>query len=159
MLNQANDVARNDILQKIADEGASTERLLSLNEYNICPTSLLALVENRDIELVCVNYVHLLPVVEMLGLLGRRGTRVVLETHDIQANQHAARLGKSIDIEDRELEAARFSDVDAVVAISLSEYNEIRELNPWANVQLVLPTVQPRRLIWDPVPLLWLRIG
>ena len=114
---------------------------MQLNSYSVCPPSLLKLVENRKIDLVCLNYVHLLPVVEKLGLLRRRGTRVVLETHDIQAHQYAVRSGRSVDVEDKELEILRFSDVDAVVAISRAEYDEIRELNPWANVQLAIPTI------------------
>jgi hypothetical protein len=43
--------------------------------------------------------------------------------------------------EDKELEIAKLSDADAVVAISNTEYAEIRELNPWVNLRL--PQVCP----------------
>ena len=151
-LNQSDDDhdQRRRVLRDIADDGGSTARLLQLNSYNVCPPSLLKLVANRKIDLVCLNYVHLLPVVEKLGLLRRPGTRVVLETHDIQAHQYAVRSGRNVDVEDKELEILRFSDVDAVVAISLAEYDEIRELNPWANVQLAIPTIQSDPIEWTP---------
>jgi hypothetical protein len=107
-------------------------------------------VENRKIDLVCLNYVHLLPVVEKLDLLGLPGTRVVLESHDIQAYQYAVRGKHAVDEEDKELELSKFSDVDAVVAISAAEYDEIHELNPWVNVHFVLPTIQLDSLKWTP---------
>jgi glycosyltransferase involved in cell wall biosynthesis len=149
-LNQSDDDLRRSTLQEIAADDGSSERLLRLNSYNTCPPGLLRLVENRKVDLVCLNYVHLLPVVEKLGLLGRRGTRVVLESHDIQAYQYAARAGRKVDEEDKELEITRLSDADAVVAISRGEYDEIRELNPWVNSQFVLPTIRIDPTEWTP---------
>jgi glycosyltransferase involved in cell wall biosynthesis len=142
ILNQSDAAARSDLLDEIAKHGASTARLLALNAYNAFPASLLQLIEAREVALVCLNYVHLLPVVEKLGLLGRDGTRVVLETHDIQACQHAIRAQREVDEQDKELELRLLSDVDAVVAISRAEYDEIGERNPWANVEFVLPTMR-----------------
>jgi glycosyltransferase involved in cell wall biosynthesis len=153
ILNQSDDGSRPDLLEEIAQHGATTRRLLSLNAYNALPPSLLRLVETRRIALVCLNYVHLLPVVEKLGLLGREGTRVVLETHDIQACQHAIRAQREVDELDKELELRTLSDVDAVVAISRAEYDEICERNPWAKVEFVLPTMRIRDEIsheWRP---------
>ncbi len=141
-LNQSNDSSRPDLLEEIAKLGASTRRLSSLNAYSAFPPSLLRLVESRQVALVCLNYVHLLPVVEKLGLLGRENTRVVLETHDIQACQHAIRSQREVDEFDKELELRTLSAVDAVVAISRAEYEEICERNPWANVEFVLPTAR-----------------
>ncbi len=153
ILNQSDDALRPDLLDEIAKHGASTRRLLSLNAYSAFPASLSRLIESRRVALVCLNYVHLLPVVEKLGLLGREGTRVVLETHDIQACQHAIRAQREVDEQDKELELRRLSDVDAVVAISRAEYEEIGERNPWAKVEFVLPTVRVRDEIsrdWRP---------
>jgi glycosyltransferase involved in cell wall biosynthesis len=153
ILNQSDDPSRPDILDEIARFGASTRRFLTSNSYNEVPPSLARLVESRQVALVCLNYVHLLPVVEKLGLLGRKGTRVVLETHDIQACQHAIRSRREVDDLDKGLELRMLSDVDAVVAISRVEYDEICELNPWAKVEFVLPTVRIRDEIsryWRP---------
>jgi glycosyltransferase involved in cell wall biosynthesis len=141
-LNQSNDSSRQDLLEELAKLGASTRRLSSLNAYSAFPPSLVRLVESRPVALVCLNYVHLLPVVEKLGLLGRENTRVVLETHDIQACQHAIRRQCEVDELDKELELRTLSNADAVVAISRAEYDEICERNPWANVEFVLPTVR-----------------
>ena len=144
ILNQSDDASRPDLLNAIAKHGASTRRLLDLSAYSAFPASLLRLIELRQVALVCLNYVHLLPVVEQLGLLGREGTRVVLETHDIQACQHAIRGQREVDEQDKELELRMLSDVDAVVAISRAEYEEIGERNPWAEVEFVLPTMRVR---------------
>ena len=124
-----------------------------MNSYNQCPPSLLRLVETRHIALVCLNYVHLLPIAEKLGLIGRKGTRIVLETHDIQAYQHAIRSGRDVDDLDKELELSLFNEVDAVVAISRKEYDEICERNPWVAVEYVLPPMRIRGdllLDWQP---------
>jgi glycosyltransferase involved in cell wall biosynthesis len=153
ILNQSDDASRPDLLEEIAKNGASTARLLALNAYSAFPASLLRLIEARQVALVCLNYVHLLPVVEKLGLLGREGTRVVLETHDIQACQHAIRAQREVDEQDKELELRLLSEVDAVVAISRGEYDEIGERNPWANVEFVLPTMRLRDALsheWRP---------
>jgi glycosyltransferase involved in cell wall biosynthesis len=153
ILNQSDDASRPDLLDEIAKQGASTARLLALNAYSAFPASLLRLVEGRQVALVCLNYVHLLPVVEKLGLLHRKGTRVVLETHDIQADQHAIRSQRDVDEQDKELELRLLSDADAVVAISRGEYAEIGERNPWANVEFVLPTMRLRDALshkWRP---------
>ena len=120
---------------------------------DFCSGAYTRLVASRRIALVCLNYVHLLPVVEKLGLLGREGTRVVLETHDIQACQHAIRTQREVDEIDKELELRALSDVNAVVAINRAEYDEICERNPWAKVEFVLPTVRIRDEIsrkWRP---------
>ena len=153
ILNQSDDASRPDLLDEIAKHGASTRRLLSLNAHSAIPPSLLRLVESRQVALVCLNYVHLLPVVEKLGLLGHESTRVVLETHDIQACQHAIRSQREVDELDKELELRTLSDVDAVVAISYAEYEEICERNPWAKVEFALPTIRIRDEIsreWHP---------
>ena len=151
ILNQSDgEGGRRNVLQDIRQMDGSTSRLLCLNHYNTFPTGLLRLVESRKIALVCVNYVHLLPVVEALGLLRRSGTRVVLESHDIQAHQYAVRAGRPVDEEDKELELAKLSDADAVLAISMAEYSEIREANPWLNIKFVLPTIKVQQMAWTP---------
>ena len=150
ILNQSDDLDRRDLLDEIAREGASTARLLLLNSFSTFPLGLTRLVENRNIALVCLNYVHLLPIVEKLGLVGRNGTRLVLESHDIQAYQHAIRADRQLEEDDKDLEIAKFADVDAVVAISLAEYSEIRELNPWVMLKFVLPTISVAPGEWIP---------
>jgi glycosyltransferase involved in cell wall biosynthesis len=153
MLNQFDDESRLAVLEHIAEHGGSTEQFLNLNAFNLLPASLLRLVEARTIGLVCLNYVHLLPIVYALGLLRRRGTRVVMETHDIQAYQHAIRSGHDVDDIDKQLEISLLSEVDAVVAISRKECEEISEHNPWATVEYVLPPLRINEsmlLDWQP---------
>ena len=140
-LNQRRSEDRPAVLQKIADEGASFDRLTRLNEFAAVPDCLQRLIESRNVELVCLNYVHLLPVAEKLGLVGRPGTRVMLETHDIQAYQFALRAGRKVDEEDKERELRRLADVDHAIAISRAEYVEIRENCPWLETSFVVPRV------------------
>ena len=141
-LNQRRSEERPAVLGEIADQGASFDRLTRLNEHTAIPTSLQRLIETRHVELVCLNYVHLLPVAEKLGLVGRPGTRVMLETHDIQAYQFALRSDRPIDEEDKERELRRLADVDHAIAISRAEYVEIRENCPWLETSFVVPRVQ-----------------
>jgi glycosyltransferase involved in cell wall biosynthesis len=144
MLNQSDDDdGRLALFEEIRVQGGSTKRFLKLNSYWTLPSSLRQLLETREISLVCLNYVHLFPVLDMLGLRRRKGTRVVLETHDIQAYQHAIRAESELDTVDKELEVSFFGDVDGVVAISQKEFDEIVESNPWANVELILPPMRP----------------
>jgi glycosyltransferase involved in cell wall biosynthesis len=140
-LNHADDEARRALLREINEQGPSTRRFVELFGCTRIPPALLQLVESRPVALVCVNYVHLLPIVELLGLQGRKDTRVVLETHDIQAHQYAIRSNRDIDEEDKEYELLSLTRADAVIAISHGEYEEICERNPWATVEFVLPTV------------------
>lgn len=72
----------------------------------------------------------------------------MLETHDDQSDQYSIRQGKSINVEDRELEMARLSDVNGFAAISLGEYEAMRESNPWADVQFMLPAIQRGSMGW-----------
>jgi glycosyltransferase involved in cell wall biosynthesis len=141
-LNQAPYEGRQNLLDEIAERDGSTKRFLELNSNNVCPESLLRLVETRSVSLVCLNYVHLLPVAEKLGLIGRRGVRVILETHDIQAYQHAIRAGREVDDEDKILEITRLAEADAVVAINRAERDEMLEYEPRLNVTHVLPVVR-----------------
>lgn len=153
LLNQSDDESRLPILHKIAQEGGSTGTFLAMNSYNVCPEGLDKLVQQRQVKLVCLNYVHLLPIVEKLGLLGRKGTRVVLEMHDIQAYQHAIRARRAVDEDDKGVELSRLSDVDGVVVISNRELEEVTANNPWARCEFVLPTIRIRQDLhtgWQP---------
>ena len=152
-LNHAEDDARRELLAEINEHGPSTRRFVELFGHTRIPPALSQMVESRPVALVCVNYVHLLPIVDMFGLQGRKDTRIVLETHDIQAHQYAVRSDREIDEEDKEYELLSLTRADAVVAISHGEYQEICERNPWASVEFVLPPAPIRNELlrgWQP---------
>ena len=139
-LNQFASDSRQTLLQRISSDGPSFELMSALNEFNLIPSSLERLLSNRKISLVCLNYVHLFPVLEKLGL-DRKETLVVLETHDIQAYQHAIRGKRPVDYDEMDQELARMRDADKVVAISRKEEAEIRQYDPDIDVQFILPSI------------------
>ncbi|MDG3442657.1 glycosyltransferase [Nitrospirillum amazonense] len=139
--NQERSDARIEVLQSIAKEGGSTDKLTALNSYNRVPRAVERLLANRRVKVVCLNYVHLLPVVEKLGLLNRPDVRVILETHDIQGYQHAIRASRKPDAEEIERELAALAKADRVVAISRRELREIHDFDPRYDARFVLPTV------------------
>ncbi len=137
--NQEPSDERVKLLRTIAEQGTSTALLTELNTYVRVPASVIRLIANRRIDYVCLNYVHLLPVAERLGLIGRPDTRVILETHDIQAYQHAIRAGRKVDMEDVESELAAMKVADRIVAISRSDHKEISEFDRSYEVHFALP--------------------
>ncbi|MEA1649033.1 glycosyltransferase [Nitrospirillum sp. BR 11164] len=139
--NQERSDARIEILQSIARSGGSTDKLTALNSYNRVPRAVERLLAHRKVRVVCLNYVHLLPVAEKLGLVNRPEVRLILETHDIQGYQHAIRASRKPDAEEVERELALLVKADCVVAISRRELAEIRDFNPHYNARFILPTV------------------
>ena len=139
--NQKREDARIELLDDISRHGASFERLNALNSYAQVSDALRRLLANRHVDVVCVNYVHLLPIVEELGLAGQPGTRVILETHDIQGYQHAIRSSRKPDADEIDRELAAMAAADRLVAISRREFDEIHAFDSRYRVHFVLPTI------------------
>lgn len=140
--NQERQPGREELLKEISTEGGSTDRLTALNTYTRIPQGLRRLLQNRDVQVVCMNYVHLMPVLAKLGITRGRGTRIVLETHDIQAYQHALRANHPPDLDEVERELTAMGAADKLVAISRHEEAEIREFDTRYDVRFVLPTIE-----------------
>ena len=133
-LNQTESPERTRVLDALR-RGADTRLLHRLNQFNTLPQSLLSFLRNRKVDRIVLNYVHLDPVRRMIDA----EAPYVLETHDIQAEQHAIRNSRPLNLEEVDWELDRVVQADHVVAISAHEADRFTEFDTSAKVSWLLP--------------------
>lgn len=141
LANQFPSDERTKLLARIDETSADTDLLTELNGYTAVPRAFERFLANRNISVVCCNYVHLLPVIDQIGLRHRESVKIILETHDIQSYQHALRANRKADPDEVEREIAAMKKADGIVAINRREQIEISEFDDRYHVDFILPTI------------------
>jgi glycosyltransferase involved in cell wall biosynthesis len=127
------------ILDAVESSGPTYARLRDLNKHMIVPESLRRALAAHSVDQTLLNYAHLYPVIEGTMPLDR----IVCETHDIVAYQHAVRRGGPVSLTEKIDEFSDLAQFPSIVAISASEQGEIASACPGSEVFWRLPPYIP----------------
>lgn len=134
-----------DLVRKIEAQGNSYDNFQAAWRLLDIPAKLKELLLNLDFSLVVVNYAHHHIVLDEIGLKDLK-CPIVVETHDIQANQYALQQNRDPEPAEvaQEMEALR--KFDHLVSISASEAVIFREQVGEPKVTWAMPPARPMKL-------------
>lgn len=140
-----------EVVRRFEQQGNSYDNFQAAWRQLEFPDRLQDLLLNLDFSLVVVNYAHHRAVIDQIGIKDLR-CPVVVETHDIQANQYALQQGRDPDPAEIEQEMEALRKFDHLISISASEAATFREEVGADKVTWAMPPSRPMNSPDGPTP-------
>jgi glycosyltransferase involved in cell wall biosynthesis len=134
--------AYRDVVRRFEQQGNSFDNFQAAWRQLDFPERLQELLLNLDFSLVVVNYAHHRAVLDQIGIK-ELSCPIVVETHDIQANQYALQQGRDADPAEIEQEMEALRRFDHLISISASEAAIFREQVGADKVTWAMPPSRP----------------